>query len=121
MNISLQLSMLLWISIWISLDFYGYRCIDLLSILDPVYRSLITSQKATTLTGRKPSEVSIPFLYSISHRSSSELPVPYNVNEVKNTKTTPNKKNVAVLRITFIAGFIVSVRVKIIYRTGTLV
>ena len=30
MDISLQLSMLLWISIWISLDFYGYPCIDLL-------------------------------------------------------------------------------------------
>ena len=27
--------MLLWISIWISLDFYGYPCIDLLWILDP--------------------------------------------------------------------------------------
>ena len=32
-DISLQLSMLLWISIWISLDFYGYPCIDLLWIL----------------------------------------------------------------------------------------
>ena len=31
MDISLQLSMLL----WISLDFYGYPCIDLLWILDP--------------------------------------------------------------------------------------
>jgi len=28
----LQLCMLLWISIWISLDFYGYPCIDLLWI-----------------------------------------------------------------------------------------
>jgi len=27
--------MFLWISIWISLDFYGYPCIDLLWILDP--------------------------------------------------------------------------------------
>jgi len=35
MDISLQLSMLLWISIWIYLDFYGYPCIDLLWILDP--------------------------------------------------------------------------------------
>jgi len=36
MDISLQLSaVLLWISIWISLDFYGYPCIDLLWILDP--------------------------------------------------------------------------------------
>jgi len=35
MDISLQFSMLLWISIWISLDFYGYPCIDLLWILDP--------------------------------------------------------------------------------------
>ena len=34
MDIILQLSMLLWISIWISLDFYGYPCIDLLWILD---------------------------------------------------------------------------------------
>jgi len=34
MNIGLQLSILLWISIWISLDFYGYPCIDLLWILD---------------------------------------------------------------------------------------
>jgi len=34
MDISLQLSMLL-ISIWISIDFYGYPCIDLLWILDP--------------------------------------------------------------------------------------
>jgi len=35
MDISLQLSMLLWISIWISLDFYGYPCIYLLWVLDP--------------------------------------------------------------------------------------
>ena len=35
MDISLQLSIILWISIWISLDFYGYPCIDLLWILDP--------------------------------------------------------------------------------------
>jgi len=35
MDISLQLSMLLWISIWISLDFHGHPCIDLLRILDP--------------------------------------------------------------------------------------
>jgi len=34
-DISIQLSMFLWISIWISLDFYGYPCIDLLWILDP--------------------------------------------------------------------------------------
>jgi len=27
--------MLLWLSIWIALDFYGYPCIDLLWILDP--------------------------------------------------------------------------------------
>jgi len=27
--------MLLWMSIWISLDFYGYSCFDLLWILDP--------------------------------------------------------------------------------------
>jgi len=36
--ISAQLSMLLWISIWISLDLYGYPCIDLLWILDPGLR-----------------------------------------------------------------------------------
>jgi len=35
MDISLQLSMVLWISIWIFLDFYRYPCIDLLWILDP--------------------------------------------------------------------------------------
>jgi len=35
MDISLQFSMLLWISVWISLDFYGYPCIVLLWILDP--------------------------------------------------------------------------------------
>jgi len=34
-GISLQFSMLLWISIWIFLDFYGYPCIDLLWILYP--------------------------------------------------------------------------------------
>jgi len=34
MDISLQLSVLLWMSIWISLDFYGYPCLDLLWILD---------------------------------------------------------------------------------------
>ena len=34
MDISLQLSMLLWISIWISMDSYGYPCIDLPWILD---------------------------------------------------------------------------------------
>jgi len=32
---SLQLSMLLWMSIWICVDFYGYPCIELLWILDP--------------------------------------------------------------------------------------
>jgi len=35
MDISLQLSMLLWISTRISLNFYGYPCIDFLWILDP--------------------------------------------------------------------------------------
>jgi len=35
MDISLQLSMLLWISIWKSVDFYGYPCIEMLWILDP--------------------------------------------------------------------------------------
>jgi len=35
MDVRLQLSMLLWISIWISLDFCGYPCTDLLWILDP--------------------------------------------------------------------------------------
>jgi len=35
MDISLQLSTISWTSIWISLDFYGYSCIDLLWILDP--------------------------------------------------------------------------------------
>jgi len=35
MDISLQLSIPLWIYNWISLDFYGYPCIDLLWILDP--------------------------------------------------------------------------------------
>ena len=34
MGISFQLSLLLWIFIWISIDFYGYSCIDLLWILD---------------------------------------------------------------------------------------
>jgi len=34
MDISIQLSMLIWISNWISLDFYGYPCIDLIWILD---------------------------------------------------------------------------------------
>jgi len=33
MDISLQLSMLLWISICISMDVYGYSCMDLLWIL----------------------------------------------------------------------------------------
>ena len=33
-DISLQLSMLLLVSIWISLDIYGCPCIDLLWILD---------------------------------------------------------------------------------------
>jgi len=35
MDTSLQLSMLLWISIKISLDFHGYPCKDLLWNLDP--------------------------------------------------------------------------------------
>ena len=35
MDISLKLSILLWISIWISLDFYDYPCINFLWILDP--------------------------------------------------------------------------------------
>ena len=35
MEVSLQSSMLLWIPIWIFLDFYGYPCIDLVWILDP--------------------------------------------------------------------------------------
>jgi len=33
-DMKLQLSVLLWMSIWISLDLYGYPCIDLLWILD---------------------------------------------------------------------------------------
>jgi len=41
MDISIQLCMILWISIWISLDFYGYPCIDLLWVLDPGMRSAI--------------------------------------------------------------------------------
>jgi len=36
MDISLQFSMLLFISMWISIDFYGYPCMDLLWILDPI-------------------------------------------------------------------------------------
>jgi len=39
MDVSLQLSLLLWISIWMSLDFYGYPCIDLLWIFYPGYIS----------------------------------------------------------------------------------
>jgi len=35
MDISLHLSMFVWISIWTSLNFYGYPCTDLLWILDP--------------------------------------------------------------------------------------
>jgi len=35
MDISLQLSILSWISICISMDFYGYLCMDLLWILAP--------------------------------------------------------------------------------------
>jgi len=35
MDISLQLYMLLLISIWIYIDFYGYPCTDLLWILGP--------------------------------------------------------------------------------------
>ena len=35
MYITLQLSMLLQIFIWISLDLYGYPCNELLCILDP--------------------------------------------------------------------------------------
>jgi len=46
MDISLQLSMLLWVYIWISLDFYGYPCIDLLWILD-----LRTSSKPFEMKG----------------------------------------------------------------------
>ena len=37
MDISLQLSMLL----WISMDFYGYPCIGLLWILDPGWGLLL--------------------------------------------------------------------------------
>ena len=39
MDISLQLSMILWISIWISSGLYGYPCIDLLWILDPGFEN----------------------------------------------------------------------------------
>jgi len=54
MDISLQLSMLLWISIWISLDFYGYLFIDLLWILDPgsVRNSDATLKEQTPVQGR---------------------------------------------------------------------
>ena len=37
MDISFQLNMLLWISIWISVEFYEYPCFDVLWILDPGY------------------------------------------------------------------------------------
>ena len=43
MDISLQLPMLLWTSIWISLAFYGYPCLDLLWILDPRERRKLES------------------------------------------------------------------------------
>jgi len=33
MDISLQFSILPWISLWISMDFYGYPCMNLLWIL----------------------------------------------------------------------------------------
>jgi len=45
--ICLQLSMLLLISVWKSIDFYGCPCMDLLRILDPG----ITSSGCTTKTG----------------------------------------------------------------------
>ena len=35
MDIHLNILRFLWISIWISLDFYGYSYIDLLWIFDP--------------------------------------------------------------------------------------
>jgi len=41
MEIRIQLPMILWISIWISVDFYGYPCIDLLWILDPGYENVL--------------------------------------------------------------------------------
>jgi len=45
MDISLQLSMLLWIPLWISMGFYGYTCMDWLWILDLgmdfIYTSLL--------------------------------------------------------------------------------
>jgi len=43
--------MLLWISIGISLDFYGYPCIDLLWILDPGVAG--KHQKLTPVLGMK--------------------------------------------------------------------
>jgi len=46
--------MFLWISIWISLDFYGYPCINLLWILDPgqttadtLFTSILSSRERT--------------------------------------------------------------------------
>jgi len=48
MDISLQLSMLLLISIWLSIDFYGYPCMDLLGILDPGVVSSGTCYVRTT-------------------------------------------------------------------------
>ena len=40
----------LWISIRISLDFYGYPCIDLLWILDPGILIFVSSQHRVYLT-----------------------------------------------------------------------
>jgi len=52
MDISLQ-----WISIWISLDFYGYPCIDLVWILDPglatIVRCLVHRSAQLASEGRK--------------------------------------------------------------------
>jgi len=43
MDISIHFYMLLRISIWISLPFYGYPCVDLLWILDPGLQRLASS------------------------------------------------------------------------------
>jgi len=40
----------LWISIWISLDFYGYPCIDLLGIIDPGLASFQDQGLAIAIT-----------------------------------------------------------------------
>ena len=66
LQIRLQLSMLLWISIWIYLDFYGYPCIDLLWILDPGARQNETEKISTQLCVNN-TKFSIIFRITCSH------------------------------------------------------